>query len=110
VNQPYSDWFGVPREDMIGRYVHEFVELAVFREMKPIFDRVLAGERFRHTYRLDHIDPNKRPVVVDYVPHEDENGHIAGFFALAQALLTQSDSEDTLDDARSTRARNLPML
>lgn len=108
VNQPYSDWYGVRREDMIGRHTHEFVELSVFRELKPFFDRVLAGERFRHTYRLDHSDANRRPIVVDYVPHEDENGHVAGFFALAR-LITEADDEAAADD-RCTRVRRLPIL
>lgn len=108
VNQPYSDWYGVPREELIGRHMTEFVELAVIREMKPLFDRVLAGERFRHTYRYDRRDASKRALVVDYVPHEDENGHVAGFFALGQEL--SADDSRVMPEDCSTKLRFVPAL
>ena len=108
VNQPYADWYGFRRENMIGRHMTEFVELAVIRELKPLFDRVLAGERFRHTYRYDHLDASQRVLVVDYVPHEDENGHVAGFFALGQEL--SADDSRTLPESERTRIRHAPAL
>jgi PAS domain S-box-containing protein len=108
VNQPYADWYGVRRQDMIGRHMSEFVELAAIREMKPLFDRVLAGERFRHTYRYDLHDASKRALVVDYVPHQDENGHIAGFFALGQELA--ADDSRAMAESRSTKRRFVPAL
>ena len=93
---------------MIGRHMTELVELSVIRELKPFFDRVLAGERFRHTYSFDHLDASKRAMVVDYVPHEDENGHVAGFFTLGQEFAAEdSDAEKS---NRSTALRFVPML
>jgi PAS domain S-box-containing protein len=108
VNQPYAEWYGVRRENMIGRHMTEFVELAVIRDMKPLFDRVLAGERFRHTYRYDLRDASKRAMVVDYVPHEDENGHVAGFFALGQEL--SADDSRAMPESLSTKLRYSPAL
>ena len=107
VNQPYSDWYGVRREEMIGRHMTEFVELSLFRELKPSFDRVLAGERFRHTYRFRRHDASKRALVVDYVPHEDENGHVVGFFALGQELSAAEDA--SAKSIRSTSLRFVPV-
>lgn len=108
VNQPYSNWYGVRREDMIGRHMAEIVELAVFRELKPSFDRVLAGERFRESYRFDRPDGSRQILAVDYVPHEDENGHVAGFFALGREV---SDAEDASASSEPrTILRFMPVL
>jgi PAS domain S-box-containing protein len=108
VNQPYADWYGVPREDIIGRHMTELVELSAIRELKSYFDRVLAGERFRQTFRYDRAEKNGRALVVDYVPHEDENGHIAGFFALGQELPV--DDRRVTSETDSTNLRFVPLL
>jgi len=108
VNQPYSNWYGVRREDVIGRHTAEVVELAVFRELKPCLDRVLAGERFRHTYQFSRGSAAKQTMVVDYVPHEDENGHVVGFFTLGQEIKAAADESAKSD--RRTYLRFVPLL
>jgi PAS domain S-box-containing protein len=104
VNRPYAEWHGVRRDDMIGCYMTDFIELSVFREIKPHLDRVLAGERFRHTYKFVGGNQGERSIAVDYVPHEDENGHIVGFFTLGQDL-TPSDGRY---DQTASRIRQSP--
>jgi len=42
------------------------------------------------------------------VPHEDENGHVAGFFALGQEL--SADDSRTLPESERTRIRHAPAL
>lgn len=86
VNKPYAAWYGVRRQDMIGGYMTDFMELSAFRRLKPDIDRVFAGERFRQFYGPNAFRPQTPATTVDYVPHEDENGNIIGFFALAQEL------------------------
>lgn len=91
VNKPYAAWYGVRRRDMIGSYMTDFMELAAFRMLKPDIDRVLAGERFRQSYPRNAFKPNTPATTVDYVPHEDENGNVIGFFALGQELTEVED-------------------
>lgn len=88
VNQPYADWYGCRREDIIGRHMASFMRLVEFRAMKPCLDRVLAGERVRQEFGPGTIRIGKPAVTVDFVPHEDENGLVVGFFALAQEIVS----------------------
>jgi PAS domain S-box-containing protein len=98
VNKPYATWYGVRRQDMIGSYMTDFMELSAFRTLKPDIDRVLAGERFRQIYGRDVFRPKTPAMTVDYVPHEDENGNVIGFFALGQEL---KEAEDRTADPSS---------
>lgn len=91
VNKPYAEWYGVRREDMIGSYMTDFIGLSAFRKMKPDLDRVLAGERFRQFYDADFLLNDTSAVIVDYVPHEDENNNVVGFFALGQRCMGAND-------------------
>lgn len=97
VNKPYAEWYGVRREDMIGSYMTDFIALSAFRKMKPDIDRVLAGERFRQYYVANFLQNDAPAVVVDYVPHEDENNNVVGFFALGQNCMGASDQEGKFD-------------
>lgn len=86
VNRQYHEWYGVRREDMIGRHMTEFVDLDRFRLLKPYIDRVLAGEHVRHTQLVDFPSVGKRTVHINFIPHENEHGHVVGFFSLSQEL------------------------
>ncbi|MEM9683546.1 MAG: PAS domain-containing protein, partial [Pseudomonadota bacterium] len=94
VNQPYADWYGCRREDMIGRHMTSITRLVEFRALKPYLDKVLAGERCRHVFEPDSIGVDKPTVSVDYVPHKDESGIVVGFFALAQEIVSPTAGDD----------------
>ncbi|MGH6620151.1 MAG: PAS domain-containing protein [Alphaproteobacteria bacterium] len=99
VNRQYHEWYGVRREDMIGRHMTEFVDLDRFRILKPYIDRVLAGEHVRHTQSVDFPSVGKRTVHINFIPHKDEHGHVVGFFSLSQEL-TLGDEKKPLAGRR----------
>ena len=97
VNRPFHEWHGVKREDMIGRHMTEFVDLDQFRRLKPYLDRVLAGEHVRLDQVINFSGVGKRRVIINYIPHQDENGHVVGFFALSHEM-TVSDGKLPAED------------
>ena len=105
VNQPYADWYGVRREEIIGRHMTDFLGLVEFRKLKPCIDRVLAGEKFRDTYDMSSSDTRRPPLSVDFVPHKDENGHVLGFFALAQKTMAE-DAQQSRSPAADPRVHD----
>jgi PAS domain S-box-containing protein len=102
VNRPYYEWYGVKREDMIGRHMTDFMDLELFRRLKPYLDRVLAGEHVRLDQVINFPGVGKRNVHINFVPHKDENGHVVGFFALSQEM-TASDGKLPADEDRNSR-------
>ena len=99
VNRPYHELYGVRREDMIGRHMTEFMDLERFRRLKPYIDRVLAGEHVRHTQVVDFPSLGKRKLYISFIPHENEHGHIVGFFSLSQeVILTEESGQESRAD------------
>jgi PAS domain S-box-containing protein len=95
VNRRFHEWHGVRREDMIGRHMTEFIDLELFRRLKPHLDRVLAGESVRLTQFVDFTGAGRRKVDMNFIPHKDENGHVVGFFALTQEVLLSHEAQAT---------------
>ena len=77
---------------MIGRHMTEFVGLERFRRLKPFIDRVLAGEHVRHTQVVDFPGVGRRTVHASFIPHENEHGHIVGFFSLSHEAILPDES------------------
>ncbi|HLL52226.1 MAG TPA: PAS domain-containing protein, partial [Myxococcaceae bacterium] len=46
VNQAYTEWFGLEREQVVGRHVREVVGEAAYAAVRPFIERALAGESF----------------------------------------------------------------
>jgi PAS domain S-box-containing protein len=103
VNRPYHEWYGVKREDMIGRHMTDFVDLELFRRLKPYFDRVLAGENVRLTQIIDFPSVGKRKVHINFIPHMNETGHVVGFFSLCQEVTLSEEAQPT-DDSHTRRS------
>jgi PAS domain S-box-containing protein len=93
VNRQYHEWFGVRREEMIGHHTADFLDLELFRRLKPYIDRVLAGEHVTHSQVANFPGVGWRKVHISFIPHVDENGHVVGFFSLGQEItLTAEES------------------
>ena len=50
-NQRYADWVGAPRDQLVGRPVHELVDASTYKLMEPHLQRVLAGREVRYERR-----------------------------------------------------------
>jgi PAS domain S-box-containing protein len=93
VNRQYHEWFGVRREEMNGHHTADFLDLELFRRLKPYIDRVLAGEHVTHSQVANIPGVGWRKVHISFIPHVDENGHVVGFFSLGQEItLTAEES------------------
>jgi PAS domain S-box-containing protein len=82
VNRRYEEWYGLPRERIVGRRIDELQPPEAYEAMRPYIRRALAGERVRYSNTL--TGPDGRAVVFDtqYLPHVDAEGRVAGFFVL----------------------------
>jgi PAS domain S-box-containing protein len=94
VNRAYEDWFGIPREHLIGKTLLEVIGPAAYAALSPHVRRALAGERFSFEqhgvpYRL----AGKRDVRVDFVPHLRDDGSPNGYVALLQDITRERTQE-----------------
>ena len=87
VNRAYEEWFGISRENILGRTVLEVIGPAAYATFSPAVKRALAGESFSFEqpevpYRLG----GPRDVKVSFVAHRNSAGAIDGYVALQQDI------------------------
>jgi diguanylate cyclase (GGDEF)-like protein/PAS domain S-box-containing protein len=94
-NRRFAEFFGLTTETIVGKHLREIIGEAPYREVKPYFDRVLAGERT--TYKRTRILPNgeRRYLEVELMPHIGEDGRRRGLFAVT-ADVTERRREEQL--------------
>jgi PAS domain S-box-containing protein len=98
-NKAYEDVFGLTVDELRGKHVREVIGAAGFAALEPVVSRVFAGERQRAELLLPLPD-GARHVAIDYVP--DQRGDtVAGYFALAQDISEQKESEARLRESEA---------
>jgi PAS domain S-box-containing protein len=80
VNQRYEEWFGVSRDQIIGRTVREILGEEAYQRADPYIRRVLRGEEVEFENHLVLPDGRQRVALTHMVSEPDENGFIAGFY------------------------------
>ena len=97
VNGAFERWYGLSREQVVGRRADEVLPLADFERSLPWAERALAGE----TVQFERGYPNregKPHLAVSYVPLRMEDGRVDGFVAVAVDVTLQHREQTRLQE------------
>lgn len=104
VNEAFARFFGVPREQIVGRKVREQVGERVFERLRPGMEAALAGR----AVRFEDKEPDKFGPGLhgwtdeNYVPRFAPDGSVEGFYVLAVDITDRKRAETML---KSSEAR-----
>jgi diguanylate cyclase (GGDEF)-like protein/PAS domain S-box-containing protein len=92
-NRRFAEFFGFTTATIVGRHLREVVGEQPYQEIKPHFDRVLAGERT--TYKRIRTMPNgeRRFLEVELIPHIT-GGRVRGLFAVTTDVTERKREQD----------------
>lgn len=81
VNLAYEEWFGHPREEIVGRTLIEVLGPAAWEGLREHVERALAGETVRFDRHVPYSHGGHRHVDATYTPHFAPDGRVLGFIA-----------------------------
>ncbi|SEQ14590.1 PAS domain S-box-containing protein [Amphritea atlantica] len=101
-NKVYEDWYGWPREALIGKTITMVHGGDQFVNLKPYIDRALSGESV--TFEIEEKDPQGGPryMLKAYVPNLDAEGHAVGFFVLIRDITERRKTAYALQESYQT--------
>lgn len=94
VNQGYAEWFGKPKEQIVGQTIAEVIGQAAFQASRQRIEAVLSGERLTYEATIPY-DEGKMPryIHADMVPDLDENGRVRGYVAVVSDITERKVTE-----------------
>lgn len=81
-NQAFEDWFGRPREEIVGSTMREIVGDAAFDRLLPYLSKALEGERVGYEQWLVFGNGSRRFMRATYVPSLQADGSVSGIYAM----------------------------
>ena len=96
-NKRYEEWFGVPREAIVGRHYAQVLGEDTHKRISDYIGTVLSGKRVHYEDVLPYAHGGARWVTVDYVPDTDGQGKVKGFFAFVADITERMEAEKALE-------------
>ena len=100
-NKAYELWFGGRRKAILGRPLAQVLGAEAYREIRPLVEAALAGERVSADASLPYEQGGHRHVHLEYVPDRRGDGTVAGFFALVQDISESKRAEQVLRESEA---------
>lgn len=96
VNARYSEWFGLPKEGILGKKMRSIFGKRAYDELKPRIESVLAGETVVFEAELAYTAERTRFINATFLPDTDENGTVRGFYGFINDVTELKRSEQLL--------------
>jgi PAS domain S-box-containing protein len=81
-NAEYSKWFGMTREEIVGKSMREVLGDAAWRVVEPHLQRCFAGQASEYEADVEYRRGGKRSIHARYTPHRDPSGAVLGVVCL----------------------------
>jgi PAS domain S-box-containing protein len=112
-NDGYTKWFGLSREEVIGKTMQEVVGDEVWMTIAPYVETALKGQAVDCETEAKYRHGATRWVHIVYTPHRDASGQIAGFIVMVTDISAQKRAEAALRESETrfrTIADSAPVL
>jgi PAS domain S-box-containing protein len=97
-NESYARWIGLPDHAIDGRSVREVVGVGVEAQIRDHLQQALAGVDV-HYERMHTTALATARLMVQYLPHFEGSGKVAGFFAILTDITRAGDRPEPATDA-----------
>jgi diguanylate cyclase (GGDEF)-like protein/PAS domain S-box-containing protein len=112
LNRHNEEWLAESRKALAGKSVREVLGEDRFAQVRPLLDRVLAGETVSNEQMLVQPDGGVKWESVHYAPNRDADGNVIGIYAVHTDIHDQKRNEEALRRANwmlSSHIGNTPL-
>jgi PAS domain S-box-containing protein len=81
VNRACAEFFGRPRDEIVGRPIRDILGAEAFEAIRPHIETVLQGDVVEYETELSYAGLGRRFMHVKYVPDQGPAGEVRGWFA-----------------------------
>ena len=95
VNETYCKWFGLKKNEIIGKTIREIVGEAAYDVLSPYIFSALSGKEVSFEKEVP-FELGARYVNARYIPQRDSEGNVKGFAVLVVDMTDKKVVEDDL--------------
>ena len=99
VNKTYEDWFGTPREAILGRTIREILGDQAYAARQAQIEAALQGEPVRFETFTPRPDGSLRDTEMEYLPRLGPDGQPDGFYVLGTDITERKKGERALQQS-----------
>src|SRR5688572_2123429 len=92
-NQEYTRWFGLTREQVIGRTLEEVLGAEAWGRVRPHIEAALTGQVVEYETEAHYAHGGTRWIHVTYTPHKPADGRIRGIVAMVTDISERKYAE-----------------
>jgi PAS domain S-box-containing protein len=95
-NLAYTSWFGLNREEIIGKTMPEVLGEAAWRAVQPNIEAALAGESRDFEVEVNYRTGGRRWIHAVYTPQRDSHYEVEGIAVLVTDISARKQAEEKL--------------
>jgi PAS domain S-box-containing protein len=109
-NRGYEQWFGQERTELYGRHLREVLGEQAFEKVRPHAEAALAGQTVEYETKLPYTHGGARYVRAHYVPDVQQDGSVAGYYAMIHDVTESKQAELALREADQRKDEFIAIL
>lgn len=95
-NRTYTEWFGLPSDQVIGRTMREVLGDATAKSLQPHLEKAFSGQTVEFETEAKYRHGGTRWIHAVYTPHRDSAGRVLGLVILVTDVSERKRVEDDL--------------
>jgi len=102
VNKNYETWFRISTDNFVGHYLPDIVGEAAYKIIEPYIEQALSGKKAIFESEIPYLNGGTRFVQASYLPDQNAQGEIQGFFVCIENMTESKEAENKLAEYANT--------
>lgn len=97
VNNAYCQWYGLKKEQIIGKQINEVLEKDSFEKSLPYIQKTLKGETINYDKIAKNAFKQKRFLSINHVPQIDDDNNVFAYYSIIQDITERKKALEEIE-------------